>query len=148
MPDGSRQRTSDRSDSAMRSVGRSRMDGASTGTLSSAHAAVDQHGALLELTQGDGQVEGDGRLADPALRGEHRDDPGRPARGRLGMGAADAGHPVHQFEAGERHREHGVDAARRIDRDRVLGHGQHDDRDVQAGGVDLLDELGTLDPTL
>ena len=34
IPDGSRHRTSDRSDSAMRSVGRSRIDGASTGTLS------------------------------------------------------------------------------------------------------------------
>ena len=36
IPDGSRQRTSWRSDSATRSVGRSRIDGASTGTLSSA----------------------------------------------------------------------------------------------------------------
>ena len=35
MPDGSRHRTSLRSDSAIRSVGRSRIDGASTGTLSS-----------------------------------------------------------------------------------------------------------------
>ena len=36
MPDGSRHRTSARSDSAIRSVGRSRIDGASTGTLRSA----------------------------------------------------------------------------------------------------------------
>ena len=36
IPDGSRQSTSPRSDSAIRSVGRSRMEGASTGTLSSA----------------------------------------------------------------------------------------------------------------
>ena len=35
MPDGSRHRTSPRSDSAIRSVGRSRIDGASAGTLSS-----------------------------------------------------------------------------------------------------------------
>ena len=35
IPDGSRQSTSDRSDSAIRSVGRSRIDGASWGTLSS-----------------------------------------------------------------------------------------------------------------
>ena len=36
MPDGSRHRTSARSDSAIRSVGRSSSDGASIGTLSSA----------------------------------------------------------------------------------------------------------------
>ena len=36
MADGSRHRTSDRSDSAMRSVGRSRIDGESTGTFRSA----------------------------------------------------------------------------------------------------------------
>ena len=36
IPDGSRQRTSARSDSATRSVGRSRIDGASTGTFRSA----------------------------------------------------------------------------------------------------------------
>ena len=35
MPDGSRHRTSCRSDSWMRSVGKSRIDGASTGTFSS-----------------------------------------------------------------------------------------------------------------
>ena len=28
------------------------------------------------------------------------------------------------------------------------GHGQHDDRDVELGSVDLLDELGSLDPAL
>ena len=33
-------------------------------------AAVDQHGPLLELAEGDREVEGDGRLADAALRRE------------------------------------------------------------------------------
>ena len=78
MPDGSRQRTSPRSDSAIRSVGRSRIDGASTGTLqqraqvAELEAAVDEHGALVELAEGDRQVEGDRRLADAALRARRR----------------------------------------------------------------------------
>ena len=32
--------------------------------------------------------------------------------------------------------------------DRVLRHGQDDDRDAELGLVDLLDELGALDPAL
>ena len=32
--------------------------------------------------------------------------------------------------------------------DRVLRHGQDDDRDAEAGVVDLLDELQALDPAL
>ena len=57
IPDGSRHSTSARSDSAIRSVGRSRIDGASTGTLSSdaqvaeLEAAVDEHGPLVELAE-------------------------------------------------------------------------------------------------
>ena len=58
------------------------------------------------------------------------------------------GDPVHQVEAGERHREDAVDALRRVDLDRVLRHGQDDDRHAQPGFVDLLDELGALDPAL
>ena len=76
MPDGSRHRTSARSDSAIRSVGRSRIDGASTGTFSSARRSPNwrlpsiEHGPLAELAEGDREVEGDGRLADAALRRE------------------------------------------------------------------------------
>ena len=57
MPDGSRQSTSWRSDSATRSVGRSRIDGASTRHLeqrpqvAELEAAVDQHGPLAELAE-------------------------------------------------------------------------------------------------
>ena len=45
----------------------------------------------------------------------------------------DARDPVHEVEAGERHREDAVDARRRVDARRVLGHGQDDDRDARAG---------------
>ena len=71
MPDGSRHRTSPRSDSEIRSVGRSRIDGASAGPWSKRaqvaelQAAVDQDGALLELAEGDGEIERERRLADP-----------------------------------------------------------------------------------
>ena len=54
----------------------------------------------------------------------------------------------HELEARERHREDAVDALRGIDLDRVLRNGQDDDRDAQPGLVDLLDELGALDPAL
>ena len=78
MPDGSRHSTSPRSDSAIRSVGRSRIDGASTGHLeqraqvAELEAAVDQDRPLLQLGQRDGEVERDRRLADAALRREDR----------------------------------------------------------------------------
>ena len=49
-------------------------------------------------------------------------------------------------ENGMRQDARGCPARGRLDR--VLGHGQHDDRDAQAGLVDLLDELGALDPAL
>ena len=39
-------------------------------------------------------------------------------------------------------------AVRRVGLDRVLGHGQDDDRDAELGLVDLLDELQALDPAL
>ena len=61
---------------------------------------------------------------------------------------AHLGDPGHQVEARERHRQHAVDADRRVGLDRVLGHGQDDDRDAELGLVDLLDELGPLDPAL
>ena len=71
-----------------------------------------------------------------------------PTSSRRGELLADAGDAVHQVEAGERHRQHGVHASLRVDVDRVLGHGQHDDRHLEARLVDLLGELRTLDPTL
>ena len=86
MPDGSRQRTSREVRLGIRSVGRSRIDGASIGHLeqrpqvAELEAAVDQHGPLLELAERDREVEGDRRLADAALRREHRDDPRRAGR--------------------------------------------------------------------
>ena len=36
----------------------------------------------------------------------------------------------------------------RVDHDRLLGHGQDDDRDAAAGLVDLVDEVEALDPAL
>ncbi len=41
-----------------------------------------------------------------------------------------------------------MDALRRVDLDRVLRHGKDDDRHVQAGFLDVLDQLGALDPAL
>ena len=41
-----------------------------------------------------------------------------------------------------------VDPELGVGLDRVLGDGQHDHRHVDAGLVELLDELGTLDPAL
>ena len=85
MPDGSRQRTSPRSDSAIRSVGRSRIEGASVGTFSSARRSPNwrlpsmRTVRWLELAHGDREVEGDRRLADAALWREDRDDAGRAA---------------------------------------------------------------------
>ena len=55
---------------------------------------------------------------------------------------------VIRSKPGERHRQDAVDAVLGVDVDRVLGHGQHDDRDAELGLVDLLDELGALDPAL
>jgi hypothetical protein len=95
IPDGSRQRTSARSDSATRSVGRSRIDGASTGHLeerrevAELEAAVDQDGPLLGLGERDREVECDRRLADAALRREDRVDPRRAGRRELGELLAD-----------------------------------------------------------
>ena len=41
-----------------------------------------------------------------------------------------------------------MDARACVQLDRVLGHGQDDDRDVDVGILDLLDELQALDPAL
>ena len=144
-----------RSDSAIRSVGRSRIDGASTGTLSSERRSPNwrlpsiRTVRWLELAEGDREVERDGRLADAALRREDAHDP------RCSVDAWCAskslrtrGDPGHQVEAGERHRQDAVDARARVRLDRVLGHGQHDDRHAELGLVDLLDELGALEPAL
>ena len=154
IPDGSRQSTSLRSDSAIRSVGRSRIDGRidrhleQRAEVAELEAAVDQHGLLLELAERDRQVEGDRRLADPTLRREDADDPRR--RERLGLLEllARRRDPGHQVEPGERHREDAVDARVVIDLDRVLRDRQDDDRDADLGLVDQLDELRALDPTL
>ena len=146
MPDGSRHSTSARSASAIRSVGRSRIDGASTGHLQQCpqvaelEAAVDEHGPLADLAEGDREIEGDGRLADPALRGEHADD----ARATVSVACADLWtfwSRVIRSKPGERHREDAVDAPSGIRDDGLLRDGQHDDRDAEAGVVDLLDDL-------
>ena len=70
------------------------------------------------------------------------------ALGAASNSLRDVGDPVHQVEAGERHREDAVDARSMVGLDRVLGHGQDDDRDAELRLVDLLDELGALDPAL
>ncbi len=112
-------------------------------------AAVDQHGPLLELAEGDRQVEGDGGLADTALRGEDRHD----ARGLdgIGRGRTPSSRAMMRFMRSKP--ENGMVSTpwmplRGIDLDRVLRHGQDDDRHAELGLVDLLDELGPLDPTL
>ena len=44
--------------------------------------------------------------------------------------------------------EDGVDAGGRVAADRVLGHGQHDDRDPEARLAELRDDLLALRPAL
>ena len=62
-------------------------------------AAVDQHGPLAELADRDGEVEGDRRLADAALRGEDREDARRPDGGHDLEVAPDVVDPGQQVEA-------------------------------------------------
>ena len=54
----------------------------------------------------------------------------------------------HQLVAGERHREHGMDPRSRVGCDGLLGHGQHDHRNLRAGRVDLLNEGEALELAL
>jgi hypothetical protein len=103
---------------------------------------------VLLLAEGHGQVEGDGRLAHPALGREHGQDLGCADVALLREGLAHVRDAVHQVEARERHRKDAVDPGVRVDRDGVLGNGQDDDRHLEARLVDLLDELGALHPTL
>ena len=95
-------------------------------------AAVDQHGPLVELAEGDREVEGDRRLADAALR---REDGHHPRRSRSPAGLlellAHRVDPGHEIEAGERHREDAVDACLGIGSIGFCGHGQDDDRDAE-----------------
>jgi hypothetical protein len=110
--------------------------------------AVDQNGPLVRLAEGDRQVERDRRLADTALRREDGIDARRARRRQLGEVLPDLADPIHQVEAGERHREHAVNAPRGVDLDRVLGDGEDDHRDAVPGARDLLGERQALDPAL
>ncbi len=154
MPDGSRQRTSWRSLSPIRSVGRSRIDGRvgrhpqERAQVAELEAAVHERGPGPGLAERDREVEGDGRLADTALRRVDDDEPGQGRLVRGERGLVDRDDDVHELEAGERHAEHRVDAGARVAADRVLGHGQHDDGDPEAGLAELGDDLLALRPTL
>ena len=89
--------------------------------------AVDQADAVL-LAERDGQVVGERRAADAALRAEQRHDQGAGARRLERARLPDLADQRRQVEAGERHLQHGVDAALGVLADRVLRDGEHDDR--------------------
>ena len=98
--------------------------------------------------EGDREVEGDGRLADPALRCEHADD-ARAADGVIRLRRlVDVLEPGDQVEPGERHHQDAVDAPSGIRDDGLLWDGQHDHRDAEARGMDVLDDRHPLDPSL
>ena len=118
IPDGSRQRTSWRSDSATRSVGRSRIDGASTGTLSSARRSPNWRLPSIRTVRWSSWPRATARLnaivvlpTPPfgAKTEKIRDEPVVDVGVEL---LADLGDPVHQVEARERHRQDAVDALR------------------------------------
>ena len=126
-------------------VGRHLQEGAQVAEL---ETAVDEDRALVHLPDRHREVERDGRLAHPALGREDREGPrARGLRVRIEK-LADAGDAVDEVEAGERHRQHPVDALCRIGLDGVLRHGQDDDRHAETGLVDLVDEARALDPAL
>ncbi len=111
-------------------------------------AAIDERRLHPEPGRGGAEVEGDRRLADSALR---REDDDEAARGSLRGGAAALctdGDPAHQVVAVERHRQDLVDALVGVDGDRVLGDGQHDDRDAGLGLMELLHELHPTEAAL
>ena len=127
---------------AIRSVGRSRIDGASIGHLeqraqvAELEAAVDEHGPLAQLADGDREVERERRLADAALRARR---PRRSAVVPIGDVARELlvdllrcrvirSKPVNGID------EHAVDAVASGRRSTgCCGHGQDDDRDVELG---------------
>ena len=57
-------------------------------------------------------------------------------------------HPVDEVVAGERHREHRIDALGRVDLDRVLGHREDDDRRARPPFAELLGDGHAAHPAL
>ncbi len=154
MPDGSRHRTSARSDSAMRSVGRSSSEGASIGTLSRARMSPNWRLPSMrtvrngELADRDREVEGERGLADATLGREDGDHPGEVRVVGDLRRLADLLEARDQLVAGERHGQDAVDAVAGVRRHGLLRDGEHDHRDLEAGLVDLGDQVHALDPTL
>ena len=155
MPDGSRQSTSPEvgfGDPVGRQVeDRRRVDGhlEQRPQVAELEAAVDQDGALLQLGERDGEVERDRRLADAALGREDADQTAVvPVAWRASKSLRTWAIRVIRSKP-----ENGIDSTPwmptlGVRLDRVLRHGQDDDRDAELGLVDLLDELGALDPAL
>ena len=150
IPEGSRQSTSARSLSAMRSVGQLQDGRCRVGhaqqraNVTELEAAVDEdHLEGRQLRHRHGQVEGHGGLAETTLG---RVDGVRPRgqvrrrRAELLLRGLDGGHEV---EAAEGHRQDPHDAHAGTHLDRLLGHRQDHDGQVDAG---LAHPLGDLEP--
>ena len=154
IPDGSRQSTSWRSDSATRSVGRSRIDGASTGTLRSARRSPNWRLPSISTVRwpcwpsATARLNASVVLPTPPFGAKTEKMRDAPTVVVVSNSLRTGVDPGEQVEARERHREDAVDAGLDVGRDGVLGDGQDDDRDVEVGLVDLLDELEALDPAL
>ena len=154
MPDGSRQRTSDRSVSAIRSVGRSTIEGALPGTFRSARRSPNWRLPSISAVRLPAWPKATARLSaivvvpTPPFGAKTVTSLELPADCGLLEQGLDAVDPADEVVAGERHRQDGVDALGRIGLDRLLGHRQDDDRDARPGGMELADERGPLDPAL
>ena len=139
----------------MRSVGRSSIDGASTGTLSSARRSPNWRLPSIRTVRGPSWPSATARLnaivvlPTPPLGAKTVIIRAEPVERSLVAASlrtcCEAGD---ELVAGERHRQHAVDALARVDGDRLLGHGEHDHRDARARLVELVDERQALDPAL
>ena len=137
MPAGSRHITSRRSDSWTRSVGRSRIEGTSLGTLSSARRSPYWRLPSIRAVATPIWPIATARLKamvvfpTPPL-GENTETTRQAPDARAWRSARTWLESVDQLEAAERQRQHRVDAAVGVAGQRMLGHRQHHDRDVQA----------------
>ena len=154
MPDGSRHRTSPRSDSAIRSVGRSRIDGASTGTLSSERRSPNWRLPSISTVRCSSWPRATARLkAIVVLPTPPFGAKTLMTRVLVKASSASKSLRAWAIRVIRSKPENGIDrtpwmpvlASGSIG---VCGHGQDDDRHAELGVVDHLDELEALDPAL
>ena len=154
IPDGSRQSTSARSDSAIRSVGRSRIDGASVGTaqeraeVAELEAPVDEDRPVTLPGCGDRKVERNRRLPTPPFGAKTAMHVDRALPSPASCSLKTWVTLVHEVVAGERHRQDALDAAFGIELDGLLGDREHDHRDLAPAFPEAAHHLICLDPTL